>query len=83
MVFARIRAASADDAAQIGRVLEHRWNTEESVGSRGPFTELMTIADIGVERSVATIDFAPVKRPTFWKSMMNTADVFPFLHGGS
>jgi hypothetical protein len=79
-VVLRILATSSADAAQIGRVIEHRWNTGESGNARVPFTDLMTIADVSIEGSVAMIDFAPVTSPGVWNTMVVAKDVFPFLH---
>ncbi len=80
-VIARIQAASQNDAEQIGRVVEHRWNTGTSITVSVPYAELMSIADVGTDGSIATIDFSPVQNVGAWSRMVMAQDVFPFIYG--
>jgi SepF-like predicted cell division protein (DUF552 family) len=70
---------SAADAEQALAVVEHRWNSMNSIRTGQPYAELMEITSMSIDGNIAVIDCRQLQSPRVWFDMVIMQDLLPFL----
>lgn len=78
VIFARLAAASEEDAELIVDIVETRWNEGRSLVTARPYTDYLTVEEAGADGGVAAVDFVPVAAPSVWIDFLLQRDLAPF-----
>jgi hypothetical protein len=79
LIVVRIATGSEEDAAQVARVVEYRWENWSSLATGEPFMELMPLQSATATGTVAELTFIDPRAPRVWFEIVVRGDVLPFL----